>query len=199
MRDLEIRGAGNLLGSQQHGFILNVGFDLYTRLLEEAMHEIQGEAVEQVVETRIVTDLPAFLPQDYVADDPEKMNLYKSLADTRRAAQVDALSAEIADRFGRLPEPAENLFELRRLRLAASRAGVETLTLRGGGVMLDMARPLTRQDVQRLMRQMPVPVQFQTHGRHRVEVEAEETGGQPLVIAAQVLECLGEPEPKSAS
>jgi transcription-repair coupling factor (superfamily II helicase) len=193
MRDLEIRGAGNILGSQQHGFILNVGFDLYTRLLEEAMHEIQGTPVETAVETRIVTDLPAFLPQDYVPDDPEKMNLYKSLADTRTVARVDALAAEIGDRFGRLPEPAATLFELRRLRLAATAAGVESLMLRGGGVQLEMARPLKRADVQRLMRQMPVPVQFQTHGRHRVEVEAEAARGQSLLIAAQVLECLAEP------
>ena len=193
MRDLEIRGAGNILGRQQHGFILNVGFDLYTRLLEEAMHEIQGMPVEPAVEARIVTDLPAYLPQDYVPDDPEKMNLYKTLADTRTVPQVDALAAEVNDRFGRMPEAAETLFELRRLRIAATRAGAETLTLRGGGVRLEMARALTRKDVQRLMRQMPVPVQFQTHGRHRVEVEPEETRGQSLLIAAQVLECLGDP------
>jgi transcription-repair coupling factor (superfamily II helicase) len=194
MRDLEIRGAGNILGRQQHGFILNVGFDLYTRLLDEAMREIQGLPVEEAVEARIVTDLEAYLPQDYVPDDPEKMNLYKTLADTRTLKQVDDLTAEIADRFGRLPPPAENLFELRRLRIAATRAGVETLTLRRGGVQLEMARSLTRQDVQRLMRQMPVPVHFQTHGRHRVEVEPGEARGQSLVIAAQVLECLQEPE-----
>ena len=191
MRDLEIRGSGNILGSEQHGFILNVGFDLYMHLLNEAMQEIKGEPVtEKILPTRVVTDLQAFLPGDYISPDAEKMNLYKSLADAATVAQVDELAAEVSDRFGRMPPPAENLFELRRLRIRATAAGVETLTLREGGVKLDLARPLTREDVQSLIGQMPVPVTFSAHGRHRVEVAAAEVRGEMLLIAAQVLDCL---------
>jgi len=95
------------------------------------------------------------------------------------------------DRLQAIRKDAQDRAVLDLLRLVASRARVETLTLRAGGVRLDMVRPLTRQDVRRLMRRMPVSVQFQTHGQCRVEVEPEEeTGGQPLVVAAQVLECL---------
>jgi len=191
MRDLEIRGSGNILGSEQHGFILNVGFDLYMHLLNEAMQEIKGEPVtEKILPTRVVTDLQAFLPGDYISPDAEKMNLYKSLADAATVAQVDELAAEVSDRFGRMPPPAENLFELRRLRIRATAAGVETLTLREGAVKLDLARPLTREDVQSLIGQMPVPVTFSAHGRHRVEVAAAEVRGEMLLIAAQVLDCL---------
>jgi transcription-repair coupling factor (superfamily II helicase) len=201
MRDLEIRGAGNLLGTEQHGFILNIGFDLYTRLMEDAIRELRGEAVPDEIRTRLVTDMEAFLPDDYVVDAAEKMNLYKRLADADTPEAVDELAGEVGDRFGRLPPAAANLFELRRLRIRGAAAGVEVLTLRDGGLHLDMARPLKRADVQRLIAQMPVPVMFKTHGRHRVEVAREEVRGEPLLVAAQLLDCLSEdapaPGPKS--
>jgi transcription-repair coupling factor len=172
MRDLEIRGAGNILGSEQHGFIINVGFDLYMRLM--------------------VTDLKAYLPREYIPDDPEKMNVYKRLADATDVEAIDELASEVNDRFGRLPDAAENLFELRRLRVRASRAGIETMSLREGGVVYEMSRELTREDVQRLIRQMPIPVTFKTHGNHRVEALRSDVCGQLLLVAGQILECLME-------
>ncbi|MCK4413780.1 MAG: transcription-repair coupling factor [Candidatus Eisenbacteria sp.] len=190
MRDLEIRGSGNILGTEQHGFVLNVGFDLYMRLLNEAMQEIKGQPIKEKPTALVITDLEAFIPSGYIADDPEKMNLYKSLADAAGVEKVDELAEEIIDRFGEMPPAAENLFELRRLRVRATAAGVETLTLRAGGVKMDMGRKLTRQDVQRLIREMPVPVVFTTHGRHRLEVDREEVRGAALLVARQILECL---------
>jgi transcription-repair coupling factor (superfamily II helicase) len=170
MRDLEIRGAGNLLGAEQHGFIVNVGFDLYTRLLEEAVRELKGLPAPERVEARIVTDMEAYLPDDYVADSKEKMNLYKSLADTVKIEQVEELAAEIEDRFGKLPAPGEHLMNLRKLRIRASRAGVSTLTLRGSKVELEMGRGLEKDEVRRMVTGMPFEVEFQSHGRHRVRV-----------------------------
>ncbi len=193
MRDLEIRGAGNILGSQQHGFIVNIGFDMYTRLLEEATRELKGLPVEQKVETQLITTLEAYLPRAYVADDAEKMNLYKSLADADTVAAVDELAAEVTDRFGRMPKAAEHLFELRRLRVRATEAGVEKLLLRDGGVVLEMRRELSKRDVQNLIRQMPIPVTFKTHGKHRVEAAAREVRGEMLLVAGQILDCLTGP------
>ncbi|MBD3236475.1 MAG: transcription-repair coupling factor [Candidatus Eisenbacteria bacterium] len=190
MRDLEIRGAGNLLGAEQHGFIVNVGFDLYTRLLEEAVREVRGLPVEESVETRIVTDLEAYLPGSYVPDEPERMNLYKTLADARTLEAVEELAAEVCDRFGRMPVPAETLFELRRLRIRGTEAKIETLTMRAGRVELEMGRRLGRQDVRRLMSQMPVPVSFVTHGRHRVTADRTAVDGEMLIVARQVIDSL---------
>ncbi len=190
MRDLEIRGAGNVLGSEQHGFIINVGFDLYMRLIEEAMREVKGLPLEEKIQTRVVTDLKAYLPREYIPDDPEKMNMYKRLADATDVAAIDELASEVNDRFGRLPDAAANLFELRRLRVRASRAGIETMLLREGGVVYEMSRDLTREDVQRLIRQMPIPVTFKTHGSHRVEALRSDVCGQLLLVAGQILECL---------
>jgi len=190
MRDLEIRGAGNILGTQQHGFIVSVGFEMYSRLLEEAARELKGLPVAKMVETRVVTDLEAYLPRGYIADDPEKMNVYKGLADADSIEMVDNLAAEVGDRFGKLPSPAENLFEFRRLRIRAAEASVDTLILRDGAVAMELRKSLTRAQVQRLIQQMPIPVSFKTHGQHRVEATARDVRGEMILVAGQILDCL---------
>lgn len=190
MRDLEIRGAGNILGTQQHGFIISVGFEMYSRLLEEAAKELKGLPVAKAVETRVVTDVEAYLPRSYIADDPEKMNIYKGLADAESIENVDGLAAEVGDRFGKLPPPAENLFEFRRLRIRAAEASVDALILRNGAVAMELRRALTRKQVQRLIQQMPIPVSFKTHGQHRVEAAAREVRGEMILVAGQILDCL---------
>jgi transcription-repair coupling factor (superfamily II helicase) len=189
MRDLEIRGAGNILGAEQHGFIVNVGFDLYTRLLEEAVRELKGLPAPERIEARIVTDLEAYFPDDYVPDTKEKMNLYKSLADTTSMEQVDELAKEIEDRFGRLPPQGENLVELRRLRILASQAGVSSVVLREGVLRLEMDRDLLKEEVHRLVAGMPFAVEFQTHGHHRVGCRIPRDV-PPLAVARMVLESL---------
>jgi transcription-repair coupling factor (superfamily II helicase) len=127
LKDMEIRGAGNLLGPEQHGFILGLGFDLYVKLLEDAVAELKGAAAEVKPEPRLLTDWSAYLPDDYVPDEHEKLNLYRRLADTRTAGELDDLTLEMMDRFGQLPPPAVALFELRGLRLLAAAGEVESL------------------------------------------------------------------------
>ena len=83
LKDMEIRGAGNLLGPEQHGFIVGLGFDLYVKLLEEAVGELKGEAAEVEPEPRLLTDWSAYLPDDYVPDEHEKLDLYRRLAEAR--------------------------------------------------------------------------------------------------------------------
>ena len=99
-------------------------------------------------------------------------------------------SAEVADRFGKMPEAAANLFDLRRLRIRATIGGVYTLLLREGDVIVEMKRKLERADVQRLIGQMPIPVVFKTHGTHRVEAKRAEVKGELILIAGQILDCL---------
>jgi transcription-repair coupling factor (superfamily II helicase) len=189
LRDLEIRGAGNMLGAEQHGFIVNIGFDLYTRLLEEAVRELKGLPAPERISARIITDIEAYLPDSYLSSPKEKMNLYKTLADSEKVEQVEELIKEIEDRFGRLPAPGENLVELRKLRIRASRVGVATLTIRNDMVDIEMNRPLMRKEIQRLVSDMPVPVEFQSHGRHRIR--AKIPGGKAaLRVGAMLLDAL---------
>src|SRR5207249_1349008 len=95
LKDLEIRGAGNLLGPEQHGFIVGLGLDLYVKLLEEAVTELKGEAVAEAVEPRLLNDWSAYLPDDYVPDEHDKLNLYRRLAEARSIDDLDTLTPEM--------------------------------------------------------------------------------------------------------
>ena len=134
MRDLEIRGAGNVLGIEQHGQIVAVGFDLYCKMLKEAVERLKGEPEAEVPQCRIETRLPSFLPDDYVEDQDERMTIYKRLARLETPEQVDDTEAELRDRFGPLPAAAVNLIELSRVKLRAMRLGIGLVQLRPGRV-----------------------------------------------------------------
>jgi transcription-repair coupling factor (superfamily II helicase) len=190
MRDLEIRGAGNLLGAEQHGFILNVGFDLYCRLLDETVRELKGIAPERKADARVVTDIEAYLPDDYVPDHREKMTLYKSIADVNDPEELTVLEEEIRDRFGLLPDPGEHLLDLRRIRLLAGQIDVETVTVRRGLVMFEFRRVLTRGDIKRLS-EAQVVLEFLTpkRGRHRIQCRELDPAG-PIPTALAVLRTL---------
>ncbi|MFI5266286.1 MAG: transcription-repair coupling factor [Chloroflexota bacterium] len=133
MKDLEIRGAGNLLGPEQHGQMNSVGFDLYCKLLAESIQELKGEDVPDTTAKDTVTvdvGLDALIPEDYVSDLALKMNLYQRLALVTELSQSERLEKEIRDRFGPLPEQVENLFFLLNLKLKALRIGVDAIRKR---------------------------------------------------------------------
>src|SRR5438034_5745952 len=151
LKDMEIRGAGNLLGPEQHGFIVGLGFDLYLKMLEEAVAALKGEAAEVKPEPRLLTDWSAFLPDDYVADEHEKLAMYRRLAETRDLAGLDDLVLEVLDRFGQLPPPAIALFELRRLRVLGAASDVESLRVFHDVAELTLRRPLRPADIRTLV------------------------------------------------
>ncbi|MGE5620666.1 MAG: transcription-repair coupling factor [Sphingomonadaceae bacterium] len=129
MKDLEIRGAGNLLGVEQHGQVNQVGFDLYTRLLAEAVADLQGKRSTPVEpEVSVDLPLPAHLPERYVADEAVRLSLYQRLSAVAREEELGALLEEIQDRFGPLPLEAQNLFFLLNVKLAAARIGVKSVS-----------------------------------------------------------------------
>jgi transcription-repair coupling factor (superfamily II helicase) len=133
MKDLEIRGAGNLLGPEQHGQMNTVGFDLYCKLLAESIQELKGEEVPDTTAKDTVTvdvGLNALIPEEYVADLALKMNLYQRIALVTELAQSEALEREIRDRFGPPPEQVENLFFLLNLKLKALDLGIEAVRKR---------------------------------------------------------------------
>ncbi len=121
MRDLEIRGAGNLLGAAQSGFIASVGFDTYCQLLAEAIAQRRGEqaALEDRREAVIDVKIDAFIPNDYIAQVSQKIAVYQQLAKSRSEAGVEEIAAGVRDRFGPLPEPLANLIEITKLRTVA--------------------------------------------------------------------------------
>jgi transcription-repair coupling factor (superfamily II helicase) len=124
MRDLEIRGAGNLLGPEQHGHLAAVGFDLYSRLLDEAVRELRGQMVEEAPDATIDLGVDAYLPGEFVADEGQRLAFYRKLAGARTVDEADGVAEELADRYGAMPEPAQHLIEIVRLRTLARAAGV---------------------------------------------------------------------------
>jgi transcription-repair coupling factor (superfamily II helicase) len=136
MRDLEIRGAGNLLGAEQSGHIAAVGFEMYLTLLEEAVAAARGEPQERREERPVIVELTldAYLPPGYVLDEIERVDLYRRASGLGSLAEVEDLAEELVDRFGALPEPARNLLGLSRVKLLAREVGATSVTLRSGNL-----------------------------------------------------------------
>jgi transcription-repair coupling factor (superfamily II helicase) len=114
--DLEIRGAGNLLGGEQHGHIEAVGFDIYCQLLERTVEELRGEKPEEEISTSINLNLDIRIPEPYIADSSQRLRMYKRISSASTNSELDALRKEMVDRFGQYPEQVENLFRYARLR-----------------------------------------------------------------------------------
>ncbi len=148
LSDLEIRGAGNILGGEQHGFMAAVGFEMYTRLLAEAVDLLRGrKPLPEPAPVRI--DLPgsAFLPDDYIADSGAKLEAYRRFAQVYSEADAQALRADLRDRYGPIPAAVEGLFSAVRVRLAAEAAGVPEVRAEERQVTLKWARMPDRREI----------------------------------------------------
>ena len=128
LRDLEIRGAGNVLGAEQHGHIAAVGFDTYARLLRESVAELQGEPIAEEKEIRIDLPVKAFVPIGWVAQEGLRIELYRRIASAATRERLAEVRAEAEDRYGKLPQPVEVLLGVASLRLACRDAGVEEIS-----------------------------------------------------------------------
>ena len=145
MRDLEIRGAGNLLGEAQSGHIAAVGYDLYCRLVNEAVAELRGETVPEPPEVSIEVPVDAHIPADYIGREAARLEAYRRLAAAMELSELADIRAEWTDRFGPVPEPAEALLSIGRLRVECLRHGVsEVVVTRRGGGPLSTARYAAR-------------------------------------------------------
>ncbi len=175
LKDLELRGAGNIVGAEQSGFVHAIGLDTYTRLLEQTMKRLQqGEAAEPVP-CDVSLDGAAFLPDDYVADAALKLHIYRRLSRVESVAQVDALALEVRDRYGPPPPEAQRLFRASALRLAGTRAGAERILVRG-----ESARITFRPGV------LPRLAALQdTMGDRQTELEIARTNPLSLVLRAR--------------
>ncbi|HZG49989.1 MAG TPA: TRCF domain-containing protein, partial [Thermoleophilaceae bacterium] len=133
MRDLEIRGAGNLLGDEQSGHVAAVGFELYVGMIDEAVRLLSGDSAEESAEP-VRMDLPvdAYVPGDYVPYEAAKIEVHRRVAGAREVAQLIVLREELADRFGPIPEPLDNLIRLQDARIKLGRAGARSVDFRGG-------------------------------------------------------------------
>ncbi|QQS45464.1 MAG: transcription-repair coupling factor [Acidobacteriota bacterium] len=136
--DLELRGAGNLLGGQQSGHIDAIGFDLYTQMLERTVQELRGEEIREETGTQLNLGVDTRIPDDYISDMGQRLRTYKRIASSRSDEELDRIRDEIADRYGRLPDAVTNLFDYARLRREAERLGILSIDRVGETVAIKL-------------------------------------------------------------
>jgi len=140
LKDLEVRGAGNLLGREQHGDILSVGFDMYLRILDEAVAELSEEKAEKPPEVYLELDYSGYIPDSYITEPVEKMEVYKKIASVTTQEELDQVHLELQDRFGPLPEAVHSLLSLAEIRIICRDLSIAALRERGGTVEIEFAK-----------------------------------------------------------
>lgn len=211
MRDLEIRGAGNLLGPEQHGFIASVGFELYCKLLEDAVREVKGEVRHEAPEPVIDLNVDAYVSDDYVADPQQKVEVYKRVAGLKTVDEVVDFQEELEDRFGPVPPPVRNLLAVAKLRVLAKELGVEAISGAAEEVVIRMLPGLVlpREAALHLSRQFRGRVVLSAARSTPVRIRRRGLGERDLLaVLEQVLREMraawpvakdgGEPEPVGA-
>jgi transcription-repair coupling factor (superfamily II helicase) len=195
MRDLEIRGAGNLLGDDQSGHVAAIGFELYVGMLDEAVAALAGDSAEEAPEP-VRVDLPvdAFVPGDYVPYEAAKIEIHRRVAGSKEIADLIMLREELEDRFGPVPEPLDNLIKLQDARVKLGRAGVRTVDFAGGRLAVS---PVELDSSQVSVLRERVPEAIYESGRSTVRVrvpdEASERFAAVVRAAEAVLEAASEP------
>ena len=137
MRDLEIRGAGNLLGVEQHGHIEAIGYDLYVKFLNETIKRLKGEKVEDTIDTSIELSVDGYIPLSYIEDEEQKIEVYKKIAAIKNIEDYRELIDELIDRFGDIPKEVENLLDISYIKNMASRLNIKNISQSGHKIILE--------------------------------------------------------------
>ncbi|MFL5482925.1 MAG: transcription-repair coupling factor [Gemmatimonadaceae bacterium] len=171
LKDLELRGAGNLLGPEQSGFVHAVGFDMYLRMLDETVKRVmRGDEAPRLQPSEISVDTPSYLPDDYINSQDAKLDIYRRMTHMTDIAEVEALRAELRDRFGPLPEPAQSFFAVALLRILGGASDIESVLVRG-----NEARITFREHA--VPRMKGISAAF-----HEVQFQAEVRRAHPLAL-----------------
>jgi transcription-repair coupling factor (superfamily II helicase) len=195
MRDLEIRGAGNLLGEDQSGHVGAVGFELYVSMLDDAVAELSGDSADEAPEpVRMDVPVDAFVPGDYVPYEAAKIEVHRRVAGAREVADLIVLRDELEDRFGPIPEPLENLIKLQDARIKLGRAGARSVDFAGGRLSVAPVE-LDLKGARALRGRIPEAVYESGKSTVRVRVPDDPAARFPAVVAAAeaVLEVATQP------
>ena len=186
MRDLEIRGAGNLLGPEQSGFLMSVGYDLYLKLLEEAVLEEKGEKPVKLPECAVDLTVPASIPDRYVPAPEQRMDLYRRIARIRTAGDADDMTDELIDRFGDPPRQVNNLIAVALLRGQAAVCAITEITQKSGGLVFVLEK-FGLEPISSLAQQYPGRMLFSPGDRPALTLRLKK-GEDPLRMAVQAVE-----------
>lgn len=189
MRDLEIRGAGNILGAEQHGHMMAVGFNLYSRLLRDAVRRMRGEEPGPVEGATIDIRVDAYIPDRYIPDSEMKIDVYKRIGSAETLDAVDRLSEELSDRFGAPPGEVESLLEVQALRLICRAAGVRRVSLQNGTIEARFAQGRAPKPgtMKRVLKDCDTPLEFDSRGGLLVRFRAPRDRRGALRLGRTVL------------
>lgn len=187
LRDLEIRGAGNLLGAEQSGHIAAVGFDLYTRMMGEAISELSGRVPEKELEVRLDIPADAYVPAPYIARESLRMETYRQIEKIRSDEGADALREELIDRYGALPQPVETLIQVAQLRALLASHGIAEATVRDAVMKLRPFPLLSDSQEVRLARKFRDAIYKQLSATLLLPVPAKDTVGWVLSSLRAIL------------
>jgi transcription-repair coupling factor (superfamily II helicase) len=192
MRDLEIRGAGNLLGPEQHGHMQAVGYSLYCQLLAEAVAELKGKPQERETFASITLDVDAYIPDPYIPDGEHKITLYKRLVVISDERRLKELEEELVDRFGPIPEPCMNLLRGVQIRILASRLGIRKFSLsdRWAEAQFAKGREPSSEQIGKLLNKWPAPVEFSTAREFKMRAALAALGPERFKAAKNLLHLL---------
>jgi transcription-repair coupling factor (superfamily II helicase) len=177
MRDLEIRGVGNVLGSEQHGHMVAVGFDLYCQMLEESIQQLQGKQIEARHDAIIDLNVTAFIPDAWVGDTNIKLTEYKRLADIRSDRALEAIQSEWQDRFGPIPKETLQLVQMVRLRMMATHLGI--LSIREDSEYMRISIPFSLKEWMKLQAKLPADIGSKARW---VPALTSREGSQPVLL-----------------
>ena len=135
LRDLEIRGAGNILGAEQSGHLESVGYEMYTHLLEEAVKELQGEEIEKPTEILIDLKVSAYIPNEYISINSQKIEAYQDISNITKEEQISEICDELIDRYGEMPSEMFNLLEIARIKCYARRTKATKMIQKGSNIV----------------------------------------------------------------
>ncbi|MGH7465934.1 MAG: TRCF domain-containing protein, partial [Longimicrobiales bacterium] len=161
IKDLELRGAGNLLGAEQSGFVTAVGLDTYTRLLEDTIKRMKGDVTAASEPADVTLEGAAYLPDEYIVDAAQKLHLYRRLSRLEQPAAVTGLLAELRDRYGPPPPEVQRLLSAARLRLVGTALGVDRIVVQGDAARVTFAAAASPRmtDLQKAFRDQQVEVE----------------------------------------
>jgi len=178
MKDLEIRGAGNILGAQQSGFIEEVGFDLYTKLLEEAVAELKGQEIPKTPDTKIDADVELLIPEYYIDIKQQKVEVYQRIAGAKSLDEVEKIRDDIEDRFGRAPVEVNNLFEAAAVRISAFAHNIERIKIKSGWAELYFSaqKKFERKEVESWRKAVEYPLEFALGDNAVIKIDLSQLG-----------------------
>ena len=204
MRDMELRGAGTLLGTKQSGIINTIGFNFYNRLLEQAVKNIQEQNPAGIWEDekadsqpRIQIESDYYLPESYIADEKERLNIYKKMLSFQNLSDFDDLQKELTDRFGEIPEPALRTIMFYKLKLLTEKTRLKSFGLKKGNIVLEFDNKFlpARKTIEKLINKFSYPVNFNAVGNMKIIFQIRKTDRSKVELlnkSVEILKFLGE-------